>query len=219
MTNNLALCDVKILSASAALFLEKGYNKTSVKHIAETAEADVGKVSECGGKERLLNDLIRNVFHCQNEVIREKLKPQTDDEALLCGAWLALLQHIAESNDVMRELFIAEFTIPTLAREIYSLLQERHNTAFAQYLPLTERADMYELEIAAVGIVRSYFTVACSTFFTMSHKVSRTIDAVFRIYHVPEEKIQETLEFVSELDFDGMAKETMQKVLEQYKIN
>lgn len=171
-------------------FLEKGYNRTSVKSIAEAAETDIAVVNSYGSKEMLLHSFVRRILHYQTGTIRAELKSETDDKVILCSVWLALLQYIAETDEIMRERFIAEFTIPTLAREIYSLLQEKNNTAFAEFLPLTERADIYELEIAAVGVIRSYFTVACSMYFTISHKINHVADAIFRIYHVPEEKTQ-----------------------------
>ena len=217
MTNAVHSPERNLLNASAKLFLKHGYNKTSVKHITEKSQTDISELHSLGGKEMLLHRLVESLFHHQTEIIQNELKGKSADEVYFCGVWLALLQYITEVNDTMRELFIAEFTLPVLSEKLYYLLQTRHETAFEKYLRIEDRTGLYELEIAAVGVIRSYFTVACSTFFTIGHKANRVIDAVFRIYHVPEEKITETQNFVSQLDLETMAAKALEKTLTDIK--
>lgn len=77
---------------------------------------------------------------------------------------------------------------------------------FKSHFPHLETKDFFELEIASGGIMRGFMTVPCDMYFTTDCKVKRFLETTFKLYDVPQEKIQETVDFVSEFDFEVIAK-------------
>ena len=76
-----------------------------------------------------------------------------------------------------------------------------------------ETKDFYELEIASGGIMRGFMTVPCDMYFTMERKVKRFLETTFLIYRVPDEKIQEAVDFVSQFDYETIAQQTIDNML------
>ena len=68
----------------------------------------------------------------------------------------------------------------------------------------------YELELATGGILRSFMTIPCDMYFTMDRKLRRVLEASLLICRIPDEKIQEALEFVSWFDWPTIARNTIQ---------
>ena len=73
--------------------------------------------------------------------------------------------------------------------------------------------DFYELEIASGGVMRSFMMVPCNETFTIQRKVRRFLETTFKIYNVPEEKIEEAAAFVSQFDYPALAQNTINQLL------
>lgn len=50
-------------------------------------------------------------------------------------------------------------------------------------------------------------------YFTMSTKVARFLETSFRVYRVPEEKMHEALQFISQFDFPKIAQNVVGNLL------
>ncbi len=86
---------------------------------------------------------------------------------------------------------------------------------FKEHLPNLETKDFYELEIASGGIMRGFMTIPCDMYFTMDRKIKRFLETTFKLYDVPEKKIQETIEFVSQFDFKQISEKLINEMLEK----
>lgn len=75
-------------------------------------------------------------------------------------------------------------------------------------------ANFYELEIACSGIVRGFIINPCNIYFTMDRKVTRFLRTVLKIYEVPKEKIEETIDFVKQFDMKVLAKEVLDSLFD-----
>ena len=76
-----------------------------------------------------------------------------------------------------------------------------------------EFKDFYELEIATGGIIRGFMSVPCDMYFTMQRKVKRYLETAFLVYKAPEQKIQEAINFVSQIDFEAAAPQVIEHLL------
>ncbi|MBP3395780.1 MAG: hypothetical protein J6L87_01280, partial [Clostridia bacterium] len=76
-----------------------------------------------------------------------------------------------------------------------------------------DEKDFYCLELASGGIMRSFMTVPTNMFFSMKMKVRAFLQATFRVYLVPEKKIDEAISFVSGFDFEKIAEEVIANML------
>ena len=85
---------------------------------------------------------------------------------------------------------------------------------FSDMFPTFALKDYYELEIATIGIMRSYMSVPCDMYFTMDRKVNKFIETTYKLYDVEVEKINEIKEFLKQFDFKKYAKEVLDSLFE-----
>lgn len=94
----------KILSASAKVFLEKGYAGTSSKMVSELVGVSNGSpFFHYGNKEGVLLELVKWMFSGQFRTA-ENLIGDVTDPLLLYGLETSLQMHIAELSEPLREL-------------------------------------------------------------------------------------------------------------------
>ena len=204
----------RLLTTAAKLFLEKGFSATSVKEIAAAAGTNTGVLMRAfESKENILALLVRHVLEGQFSRTSELLKGITDDKILFYAAETTLQLHMAESNEQIRELYSAAYSLPNTTEIIQLTITEKLEQIFKEHLPHLETKDFYELEIASGGIMRGFMTVPCNMYFTIDRKVKRFLETTFLVYEVPKEKIIEAIEFVNQFDFKKIADETIQSMI------
>ena len=109
----------KILSASAKVFLEKGYAKASSKMVAELLGVSNGSpFFHYGNKEGVLLELVRQMFAGQFRSAERLIGPDADP-LLLYAAETAMQMHLAELSEPLRELYVTAYTLPSTSRFIY----------------------------------------------------------------------------------------------------
>lgn len=168
-----------------------------------------------GSKENILCELIRFVMDGQFLKARELTAHTTEDEVLFYALETALQLYMAESDEAVRELYLTVYTLPHTSELIHRAVAELLlPKVFSAYLPGLSLEEFYELEIASGGIIRGYISVPCSSVFPMEQKVAHFVDAALRVYHVPEEKIREALDFVKQFDLETIAKNTIASMLQ-----
>ena len=208
----------RILYAAAQLFLEKGYTKTSNREIAERAQVNISSMNiSFGSKENILCELVEFVLDRQFAVADGLLQGVTDDMVLKYAAETTLQLHMAESDEYVRDLYAAAYSMPRSSAIIQQLITEKLQVILHDYHPDYDTKDFYKLEIATGGIMRGFMTIPCDMWFTMEHKVEAFISSAFHVLGVPEEKIEEAVVFVSQFDFAAIAKQTIQSMLNELK--
>lgn len=205
----------KGLHAAAILFLKKGYSNTTMKEIAKCAEIDYNALNRTFKvKENVLAELVEQVLEGQFRRTRELLADKTDDPILYYAAETTLQLHMAEVGENIRDLYAAAYSLPITTKIIQDTITVKLEGIFKAHLPNLESKDFYEREIASGGIMRGFMTIPCDRYFTMERKVAAFLESSLKIYDVPKEKIQEAIEFVSQFDFETIAKQTVPSMLE-----
>lgn len=200
----------KVLHAAAKLFLEKGYANSTVKDISAEAGVNIGSLIHVfGNKETIMSELVSYVLECQFETTTKLLEGKTDDKILFYAAETILQLYMAESSEHIRELYSVAYSLPHSAEVVYRTITGKLEEIFKEHLPQLETKDFYEYEIASGGIMRGFMTVPCDMYFTMERKVKRFLETTFLVYRVSDEKIQETIDFVSQFDFETIAQNTI----------
>lgn len=208
----------KTLFAAAELFLEKGYTETTTRGIAQKAGIDVSSMNRAFGcKENILCELVAYVLNGQFETISTILKGVTDDRILFYATETTMQLYMAESDESIRNLYLAAYSMPHSIDIIHQTITEKLEWIFKAHLPHLITRDFYELEIASGGIMRSFMARPCDMYFTIDRKVKRFLETAFRIYQVPDAKIQEAIEFVQQFDFPAIAKNTIDRMLQYLK--
>ena len=204
----------KVLRAAVALFLEKGYTRTTTGEIAKAA--GIGQSSffhVFPSKEALLLELVQRMFSGQFALAGQHSGEQ--DPVLLYAVETALQLHIAELTEPLRELYVTGYSLPTTSAYIYHSTAKRLQVIFGPYLPEAQPKDFYEMEIASASIMRGFMSVPCDVYFTMDAKISRFLDCALTLYHVPQKQREEIIHFVLQLNLRTMAVGIIQSTVMQ----
>lgn len=201
----------QVLHAAAKLFLEKGYERSSTREIAEMAGVHVSAMNRAfGSKEHILCELVGFVLDRQFSAAKKMLAGVTEDPVLYYAAETTLQLYLAESDEAIRSLYGAAYSMPQSAALIHSAVTEKLvQVIFREYLPDFDTKDFFELELATGGIIREYMVLPCDMYFTIERKVRRFLEASLRVYKIPEEKIEEAIAFVGQFDYRTIAKQTV----------
>lgn len=202
----------KILSASIKVFLEKGYEGTTAKEIADLVGSSTGSpFSLFGNKEGLLLELAHMMFSGQFE-LAESLIGEDGDPLLLYGVETALQIYITELSWQLRELYVTAYSLSSTSEYIYEQTAARLAVIFGPYLPQCESKDFYELEVASASIMRGFMAKPCDMYFTVERKLRRFLQCCFKLYDVPPEKYEPVIERVLQLDLRHKAEEMIVRI-------
>ena len=204
----------KVLRAAVALFLEKGYTRTTTGEVATAA--GIGQSSffhVLPSKEALLLELVKRMFGGQFDLAGQH--SGAEDPVFLYAVETALQLHIAELTEPLRELYVMAYSLPTTADYLYRSTSKRLQTIFGEYLPNAQPKDFYEMEIASAGIMRGLMSVPCDLYFTPEAKITRFLDCSLKIYNVPDEKRAAVTAAVLQMDLHTMAADIIQKTVQQ----
>ena len=209
----------KILTASTALFMQKGFERTTFTDIAKLSGVLKSKILyEFSSKEEILGFLVTRFLDgvaVASEAVSKKL---TDDKVLIFIANEVLQLYMAEMNEDMRNLYLAGYSMPKTSEEVLKRKTNMMYEAFGEIFPTFEIKDFYETEIASIGIMRAYITIPCDMYFTIESKAKRLVTMLMRIYNAEDEKITEALEFIKKIDFEAVAKKAVQSVFNELDI-
>lgn len=204
----------QILYAAAISFLELGYTATTIKKIAADAKTNTGTLQNIfKTKDDILSDIVSYVLEGQFDTTAKFLEGITDDKILFYAAETTLQLYMAESSENIRNLYAAAYSLPKTTGIIQNTITKKLEYIFKEQLPEMETKDFYLLEIASGGIMRNFMMVPCDMWFTMDQKVAAFLETTLRVYCVPEEKIEEAVKFVSQFDYEKIAKETINAML------
>lgn len=207
-----------VLYNTAKLFLEKGYNHTTIKEIAAASELSIGSLTNLYScKENLMSVLVKYVLEAQFKKAEKLLEGIPHDKIQMYAAETTLQLYMAESSEHIRELYAVAYSLPNTTEIIQETITEKLEDIFKEHLPDLETKDFYMLEIASGGIMRGFMTIPCNMWFSMKEKIKSFLTTTFRIYELPREKIEETIEFVSQFDFKKIAQETIDNLLSEIK--
>lgn len=204
----------KVLSASAKMFLEKGYAGTSSKQVAELLEVSNGSpFFQYGNKEGVLLELVKRMSKGQFKTAADILGADSDP-LLLCSVETALQMRISELSEPLRELYVTAYTLPTTSQYIYEQMSVKLQSFFQEFLPEAGAEEFFELEMASAGVMRSFLARPCDSQFPMERKLRRYLDCAFRIYTVPQERYQPVIDAVAAMDLTEHAHQIIREMTE-----
>lgn len=200
----------RVLIVAIKMFLENGYKQTTMRELAKRANVNYGSLTFAfKSKENVVCQLLGYVFEYQFSKVKEILKEKANDKILFYATEMALQINVAESSEHLREMYNVSYSMPNSSQVVFNTITTKLEDIFKEFLPQAEKKDFYELEIASAGVMRNFISVPCDVYFTMERKIKRLLETTFLIYRVPQSKIDEALNFVSSLNFEKLARETL----------
>lgn len=201
-----------ILAACVRLFLEQGYNKTTLAQIAKVAGVSISSFQNIFvNKEGVLLELSRMMFDGQFEAARNldgrKLAP-----IAVYAAETAIQLTLSELNENIREVYVAAYSNHAAAEYICKRTADELEQTFLPYNPECTASDFYEMDLGSSGMMRGFMARKCDRYFTLEKKLTKFLTMALRAYHVPDEEINQTLAFVLSLDIRAISETIMHKL-------
>lgn len=208
-----------ILTAATALFIKKGFENTTILDISKLSGVPKSKILyEMKSKEDILSLLVTSFLDGVTAASDSISKKLTDDKVLIFIANEVLQLYMAEMNEDMRNLYLAGYSMPKTSEEVLKRRTNIMYEAFCDIFTSFELKDFYETEIASMGIMRAYMQVPCDIYFTIETKAAKLVTMLLRIYKAEEKKVTEALEFIGKIDFETLAKNTVESVFKELNI-
>ncbi|MBR1970292.1 MAG: TetR/AcrR family transcriptional regulator [Clostridia bacterium] len=207
-----------VLYNTAKLFLKKGYSLTTIKEIATASELSVGSLTNLYScKEDIMSALVKYVLEAQFAKTEALLRDIPHDKIQMYASETTLQLYMAESSEHIRELYSVAYSLPHTTGIIQETITKKLEEIFKEHLADLETKDFYMLEIASGGIMRGFMTIPCNMWFSMEEKIKSFLTTTFRVYELPKEKIEDAIKFVSQFDFEKIAKDLIENLLEEIK--
>lgn len=202
----------RILSTCVKLFLEQGYNKTTVAEIISGAEVSCSSFQNIFGAKNgilveLLGFMFQNQFSMAERIAGRKLPPP-----FVYGVETAIQMTMTEMNENLRDIYIEAYTHKETLDLIQHSMSKKLPYLFSRYLPKLRESDFYALDLGSSGLMRNYMARPCDEQFTLAKKLDAFLSASLRIYCVPEEEIRRVVDYVNDLDLCAIAQNVMEEL-------
>ena len=205
----------KILSASAKVFLERGYAGTSSKLVADLVGVSNGSpFFHYGNKEGVLLEFVKRMFSGQFR-IAERLTGDATDPLMLYGLETALQMHIVELSEPLRELYVTAYTLPSTAAYINEGMEKKLAAIFGGYLPKATENDWFALELATSGIMRSFMSAPCTEDYPMAAKLRNYLSCCYKLFEVPRAHYEPFIDQIVRIDLTKTAQDIIDETVRQ----
>ena len=206
------LTQQRMLRSAVALFLEKGYEKTTTAEISRAAGMSPSAFFRAyESKEQMLLALVQHMFAGQFSLAAQQL--HTDEPVLLYAAETALQLHIAELSEPLRDLYVTAYSLPSTTQYLYRTTARRLSAIFRAYLPQASEQDFYELEIASGSVMRGFMAVPCGEGLSMEQKLRRFLSCCLTLYAVPEREQAAAVQKVLSLPLAELAEHMVRQTV------
>ena len=202
-----------MLRYAVELFLEQGYQETTLDQIAERIDRTKGAVLRAyPDKESILYALVTHMFRVQFSTARSLLGEKADPLLVYCVE-TAMQLHICELGEPLRDLYTSAYTLPTTSDFIYRSTAQELRLIFGKYLPDAAESDFYELDLVSGGVMRGLMARKCDMYFTIEKKITLFLQCALKIYDVPAQERETVIPQVLAMDLAAMARSTVENTV------
>lgn len=203
----------QVLRYAVELFLEQGYQETTLDQIAERIDRTKGAVLRAyPDKESILYALVTHMFRVQFSTARSLLGEKADPLLVYCVE-TAMQLHICELGEPLRDLYTSAYTLPTTSDFIYRSTAQELRLIFGKYLPNAAESDFYELDLVSGGVMRGLMARKCDMYFTIEKKITLFLQCALKIYDVPAQEREAVIPQVLAMDLGAMARSTVENTV------
>ena len=203
----------QVLRYAVELFLEQGYQETTLDQIAERIDRTKGAVLRAyPDKESILYALVTHMFRVQFSTARSLLGEKADPLLVYCVE-TAMQLHICELGEPLRDLYTSAYTLPTTSDFIYRSTAQELRLIFGKYLPDAAQSDFYELDLVSGGVMRGLMARKCDMYFTIEKKITLFLQCALKIYDVPAQERETVIPQVLAMDLAAMARSTVENTV------
>lgn len=192
---------LEIIETATRLFLERGYTNVTVSAISSDLGISKGNFTfHFPTKEHVLAELTKQLIVFQWEMLRLEMVDGYSPQA----AYLLEITSLASScyeSEVARDLYVSAYTSPMSLRLIRNSDTEKAQRIFKEYNPKWTEVDFRLAENLVSGVEYSMFTTEREQGIPLDKKIAYSLDAILRLYNVPEDERREMLHKVLSVDY------------------
>lgn len=205
----------RILAACVQLFINNGYNNTTVAEILKLANVSSSTFQNVfRAKEGVLVDLLDVLYSDGYDSIQKYM--EIKDKPLLVYALSCSVQiAVTELDENIRDVFSTVYTKRESSEYIYQDTTNKVKEIFSSYHPEFSSSDFYELSIGACGIMSAYISKPCDNYFTLDGKIKRVLQTVFSIFKIPDADKEEVFEYIRSIDITAIAQQEKQRIIKE----
>lgn len=203
---------LQIIQTATKMFIENGYSATSVRSICASLDIGLGHMTfYFPTKEHLLAVLIDMLCDFQWKLMRSEVNDGASSLLAMCLELMSMVS-AAEEDEIARDLFVSAYTSPLSLEIIRKNDAARAETIFAEFCPDWSKQNFTEAEAIVSGIEYSTF-MTTETSAPLDARISAALDAILKLYNVPENLRKTKIEKVLSMDY----KKTGGRIFKEFK--
>ena len=207
--------EIKVIQSATKLFLTEGFSKTTHRQIAEESGIGLGTITyHYKVKEDLLRVLIEELMDYHLDVIDDS-QEKTKDTLFSYAMEIAVQIALCETDDKAYDLYYAAYSHPATFEYIKDWAAKKNYHLLHDRLPDWSEEDFRRVENVTGGIELAAFTAPKNRYFSLNDKISLFLDSMMKIYNIPENDREKTIEKVISLDCEKIAKEMFGKFVKR----
>lgn len=175
-----------IIGAATEMFFENGFTKTTAAAICKKANVGTGNLtSYFPTKEHILTVLVEMMCDFQWRMMEEATDEGQSSLLAYCLE-LTTMAAVAEENEAMRDFFLASYTHPMALDFVRANDTQKIKRVFGEFCKDWTEQRFAEAEDVISGI--EYATLMTTPHSAdLPTRIARSLDAVMRIFDIPEE--------------------------------
>ena len=206
------LTKLEIIQVATKKFIEKGFSNTSIKVISDELNMSTGNITfYFPSKEHLLAELVDMLCEFQWKMMEDETSGGKSSIMALALELVAMAS-MCEEDEKAKNFYISAYTSALSLEIIRRNDAKRAKELFSEYCINWTEEQFVEAETLVSGIeYATLMTTGDSA--PLNVRIAGAVNAVLRIYNVPEEIIDKTLDKVLVMNYRRIGK----RVLKEFK--
>ena len=203
---------LQIIQLAARLFIDEGYQNTSISKLAKTLDLSPGNITfYFKNKEQLLAVLVDEQIDFQRLMMEQAADDGTSSLLAYCLE-LAAMASICEEDAAAKEYFASAYTSDLTLKLIRKSDTEKTKAVFGAYCPHWTQEQWAATENIVSGI--EYATIMTKeSEIPLPMQIERAMNAIMLLYEVPEDLRNLKIEKVLAMDYRALGR----KILTEFK--
>ena len=206
------LTKLEIIQVATKKFIEKGFSNTSIKEISDELNMSTGNITfYFPSKEHLLAELVDMLCEFQWKMMEDETSGGKSSIMALALELVAMAS-MCEEDGKAKNFYISAYTSALSLEIIRRNDAKRAKELFSEYCINWTEEQFVEAETLVSGIeYATLMTTGDSA--PLNVRIAGAVNTVLRIYNVPEEIIDKTLDKVLVMNYRRIGK----RVLKEFK--
>ena len=203
---------LEIIRVATQLFVEQGYNKTSLPKISKILNLSLGNITfHFPTKEHLLAVLVDELCDFQN-LLMENAANEGQKSLLSYCLELTSMAAICEEDEATKDFFTSAYASAMSLKRIRENDTAKTKAVFAQFCPDWTQLQWEATENIISGI--EYATLMTrESDVPLAVQIESALNTIMMIYGVPEELRKTKIEKVLAMDYRGLGR----RILKEFK--